>query len=172
LKQTRRDPAQGPPESAPTLINTARDGSEQTMSRFGAWIVWTGLIFLASAASAQMLAPYDAGRAPYRAGSDFDQPYAGPPPIAIRGVPRPPLPIPHAESRVVPLPAPKPATTGNSPEATPQSAADARTGTEMGTTPSAQVSATTGEAKRDAKPKPPAPQILPTREMPKVQALE
>ena len=236
------------------------------MKRCGGWAVWAGLIFATSAADAQMLAPYDAGRAHYQAASDFDQPpyeapptygappaygppgygappaygappppYVAPPPyayesavlppqevyvvlrengflplgvprlrgwvytiaamdragengrllidarsgriirfmpdywrggqfeeglsatfgpesallppIAIRGVPRPPLPIPSAENRAaVPLPTPKPTT--------------------------AQASTTVGEVKGEARPKPPAPQILPTQEMPKVQALE
>jgi hypothetical protein len=275
----------------------ARNGSEQTMKRCGGWAVWAGLIFATSGADAQMLAPYDAGRAHYQAASDFDQPYAEPPPtpyeapptygippgygappaysappppyvapppyayepavlppqeiyvllrengflplgvprlhgwvytvaamdragengrllidarsgriirfmpdywrggqfeeglsgtfgpasallppIAVRGVPRPPLPIPHAENRAVPLPTPKPTTAGDPGQPTRQSAADARTGAEIRTTPlaapPAQASATVGEVKGEAKPKPPAPQILPTQEMPKVQALE
>ena len=238
------------------------------MKRCGGWAVWAGLIFAASAADAQMLAPYDAGRAHYQTASDFEQPYAEPPPppyvapppyayepatlppqevyvvlrengflplgvprlhgwvyaiaamdrtgengrllidarsgriirfmpdywrggqfeeglsgtlgpesallppTAIRGVPRPPLPIPSAENRAaVPLPTPKP-TAGDPTESTRHSAADARTGAEIRTTPlaapPAQASATVGEVK----PKPPAPQILPTQEMPKVQGLE
>ena len=244
------------------------------MKRLAGWAACAGLIVATSAANAQMLAPYDAGRAHYQAASDFDQPYAEPPPtpygapptygppptygippgygappaygalpppyvapspyayesavlppqevyvvlrengflplgvprlngwvyaiaamdragengrllidarsgriirfmpdywrggqfeeglsgtfgpesaalppIAIRGVPRPPLPIPSAENRAaVPLPTPKPTT--------------------------AQASTTVGEVKGEARPKPPAPQILPTQEMPKVQGLE
>jgi hypothetical protein len=239
------------------------------MKRFAGWAACAGLIVATSAANAQMLAPYDAGRPHYQAASDFDQPYAEPqptpyeappiygtppgygvvppaygapspyvapppyayesavlppqevyvvlrengflplgvprlrgwvyaiaamdragengrllidarsgriirfmpdywrggqfeeglsgtfgpestmlPPIAIRGVPRPPLPIPSAENRAaaVPLPTPKPTT--------------------------ARASTTVGEVKGEAKPTPPAPQILPTQEMPKVQALE
>jgi hypothetical protein len=140
------------------------------MKRFAARAVWAGLIFAASAANAQMLAPYDLGRARYQAASNFEQPHAGPlpPPIAIRGVPRPPLPVPHAENRAVPLPTPKPATAGNPPEPTRQSTADAKTGTEIRIAPPVQASGTVGEAK----PKPTAPQILPTQAMPKVQALE
>jgi hypothetical protein len=279
----------------------ARKGSKQTMKRFAGWAACAGLIVATSAANAQMLAPYDAGRVHYQAASDFDQPYAEPPPTpyeapptygtppaygippaygappvygappppyvapppyayepavlppqevyvvlrengflplgiprlrgwvytiaamdragengrllidahsgriirfmpdywgggqfeeglsgrfgpeaalpptAIRGVPRPPLPIPHAENRAVPLPMPKPPA-GDSGEPTRQSAADARTGAEIRTTPLAapptQAGATVGEVKGEAKPKPPAPQILPTQEMPKVQALE
>ena len=44
------------------------------------WAVSAGLIVAASAASAQMLAPNDTGRSPYRAASDFEQPYPAPPP--------------------------------------------------------------------------------------------
>ena len=38
------------------------------------------LVLMAGAANAQMLAPYDAGRSPYAAVSDFDGPYAAMPP--------------------------------------------------------------------------------------------
>jgi hypothetical protein len=258
------------------------------MKRFAGWAFWAGVVLTASAADAQMLAPYDAGRGRYQAASDFDQPYEGPPtspyetppaygappgysdppaygappspyaapppyaygpavlppqevyavlrengflplgvprlrgwiytiaamdragdngrlvidarsgriirflpdywrggqfeeglsgifepesalppPTAIRGAPRPPLPIPNAEDRAVPLPTPKPSTAGNPGETTHQSASDARTGAEIRTAPPAQAGVTVGETR-----KPPAPQVLPTQEMPKVQTLE
>jgi len=41
------------------------------------WAVSAGLLLAASAAQAQMLAPYDAGRSPHRAVSDVDGPYPG-----------------------------------------------------------------------------------------------
>ena len=44
------------------------------------WVVSAGLILAASAAHAQMAAPSDATRSPYRATSDFDRPYPDVPP--------------------------------------------------------------------------------------------
>jgi len=44
------------------------------------WVVSAGLILAASAAHAQMAAPSDATRSPYRATSDFDRPDPGVPP--------------------------------------------------------------------------------------------
>jgi hypothetical protein len=44
------------------------------------WVVSAGLILAASAAHAQMMAPPDATRSPYRASSDFDRPDPGVPP--------------------------------------------------------------------------------------------
>ncbi len=44
------------------------------------WVVSAGLILAASAAQAQMAAPSDATRSPYRATSDFDRPYSEVPP--------------------------------------------------------------------------------------------
>ena len=79
------------------------------MKRCGGWAVWAGLIFATSAADAQMLAPYDAGRAHYQAASDFDQPpYEAPPTYGAPpayGAPPPPYvaPPPYAyEPAVLP----------------------------------------------------------------------
>jgi hypothetical protein len=44
------------------------------------WVVSAGLILAASAAHAQMVAPSDGARSPYRASSDFDRPDPGVPP--------------------------------------------------------------------------------------------
>jgi len=130
------------------------------------------------------------GPAPY--GESYDAaPMSGygpesalPPPIVIRGVPRPPAPIPHVASRNVPVPAPKPAVARRSPEPARQQSAAVETKpaptsapptapAQPGAAPSAQAaaspppsSATVGEAK------PAAPVIRPTQEMPKVQGLE
>ncbi|WP_024518384.1 hypothetical protein [Bradyrhizobium sp. Tv2a-2] len=79
-----------------------------------------------------------------------------PPPIAVRGVPRPPAPIPHVASRAVPLPAPKPAQTAAA-TSPPQVSAAA---------PPPPTSGTVGEVK------PPPPAIRPTQNMPAVQGLE
>jgi hypothetical protein len=50
------------------------------MKLFSGWVMSAGLVLMAGAANAQMLAPYDAGRSPYAAVSDFDGPYAAMPP--------------------------------------------------------------------------------------------
>jgi hypothetical protein len=50
------------------------------MKLFSGWVVSAGLVLMAGAANAQMLAPYDAGRSPYAAVSDIDGPYAAMPP--------------------------------------------------------------------------------------------
>jgi hypothetical protein len=105
-----------------------------------------------------------------------------PPPTVIRGVPRPPGLVPHVASRVVPLPAPKPA--AGSPPPAQQSAAiepkplttapPAQTHAQPPAQTNAPVSAqagavppavTVGEAK-------PAVVIQPTQAMPKAQGLD
>jgi hypothetical protein len=95
-----------------------------------------------------------------------------PPPIVIRGVPRPPAPVPHVASRTVPVPAPKPAIAAKPAEPAPQQSAaiEARPATPAASAPpAAQASApptsTVGEAK-------PAPVIRPTQQMPAAQGLE
>ncbi len=50
------------------------------MKLFSGWVMSAGLVLVAGAANAQMLAPYDAGRSPYAAVSDFEGPYAAMPP--------------------------------------------------------------------------------------------
>jgi hypothetical protein len=99
-----------------------------------------------------------------------------PPPTVVRGVPRPPAPIPHVASRTVPLPAPKPAaaTVEKPAERTQQSAtaskpAEAAAATQPQASASAQAPATTGAV---VEVKPLAPQIKPTQDMPAVQGLE
>jgi hypothetical protein len=50
------------------------------MKLFSGWVIPAGLVVMAGAANAQMLAPYDAGRSPYAAVSDINGPYAAMPP--------------------------------------------------------------------------------------------
>jgi hypothetical protein len=50
------------------------------MKLFSGWVMSAGLVLMAGASNAQMLAPYDAGRWPYAAVSDIDGPYAAMPP--------------------------------------------------------------------------------------------
>ena len=50
------------------------------MKLFTGWIVSAGLVLAATAANAQLLAPYEIGRSPYSVASDFDGPYAAMPP--------------------------------------------------------------------------------------------
>ncbi len=87
----------------------------------------------------------------------------------VRGVPRPPAPIPHIASRtpVVPLPRAMPPRGGEpkTPRAAEQSAAAQPKPAEAAPAPS-----TVGAAAATVKPS--EPQILPTQEMPKVQDLE
>ena len=49
------------------------------MKQFTGWIMSAGLVFTAAAANAQVLAPYQTGRTPYAAVSDFESPYAAMP---------------------------------------------------------------------------------------------
>lgn len=49
------------------------------MKQFTGWIMSAGLAFTAAAANAQVLAPYQSGRTPYAAVSDFEGPYAAMP---------------------------------------------------------------------------------------------
>jgi hypothetical protein len=89
LKQTRRDPAQGLPDSAVRL----RPGQESenalghhrsdwAMKLFTGWILSAGLVVVTGAANAQMPARADLGRSPYAVVSDVDGPYAAMPPEA------------------------------------------------------------------------------------------
>jgi hypothetical protein len=50
------------------------------MKLFSGWVMSAGLVLMAGAANAQMLAPSDPGRSPYAAVSDIDGPYAAMPP--------------------------------------------------------------------------------------------
>jgi hypothetical protein len=107
-------------------------------------------------------------------------PADAPPVSAVRGPPRPPASVPHVASRTPTVPLPKampqrpdePATAAKTPdkatsepakpsEPAPQSVAQAK--------PAAATPPATPPAVIEAKP---APQIQPTKEMPKVQGLE
>lgn len=114
-------------------------------------------------------APYDNGFPPERMSAEEPQGVL-PPPIVIRGVPRPPAPIPHVASRAVPRPAPKLPVAGALPDPTPRpsAAASARSApppVAQATVAPQGSAATIGETK-------PAPVIRPTQDMPKVQDLE
>ncbi|MFZ2157300.1 MAG: hypothetical protein WAV72_14425, partial [Bradyrhizobium sp.] len=52
------------------------------MKLFTGWVVSVGLVVAATAAQAQVLAPYGVGNSPYRAVSDVGGPYAAMPPEA------------------------------------------------------------------------------------------
>jgi len=52
------------------------------MKLFTGWIISAGLVVAAGPANAQVLAPYEAGRSPYRVVSDIGGPYAAMPPEA------------------------------------------------------------------------------------------
>src|SRR5882724_10941311 len=94
LKQTRRDPAQGPPDSTTNLLpgqqrrklRVGRYRSDWAMKLFTGWVMSAGLVFTAAAANAQVPAPDEIGRPAYVAVSDVGGPYAAMPPEAA--VPR------------------------------------------------------------------------------------
>jgi hypothetical protein len=95
-----------------------------------------------------------------------------PPPTVVRGVPRPPAPIPHVASRAVPLPAPKPvaAAVDRPAERPQQSAAVSRPAEPAAPKPQASAApVTTGTV---GEVKPPQVDIRPTQDMPAVQGLE
>jgi len=102
-------------------------------------------------------------------------PQAGPLRPPMRAVQRPPAPIPHVASRVVPMPQPvaplPPMPNPVPPAARPAAPAPAQSIAVESPAPAAAapapapVPSTVGQAR-------PAPQILPTQEMPKVQDLE
>jgi hypothetical protein len=88
LKQTRRDPAQGPPDSAMKLLpgprgeNAPGRGALQerwAMKLFTGWVMSAGLVFAAGAANAQMPAPYEIGSPRYTVVSDVGGPYGAVP---------------------------------------------------------------------------------------------
>jgi len=92
-------------------------------------------------------------------------PGAMPPPMVVRGIPRPPAPIPRVASRTVPVPTPKPLMTNKPGEPTQQSAAvEAKPAAPQAAAPAQAPNATVGEAK-------PVPQIMPTQKMPAAQGL-
>jgi hypothetical protein len=88
LKQTRRDPAEGPPDfatnfapgqerkDAPGLTSGLQEHS--AMKLFTGWVVAAGLVLASSGAQAQLLAPYEG----YTPVSDVSGPYAAMPPEA------------------------------------------------------------------------------------------
>jgi len=109
-------------------------------------------------------------------------PGALPPTIAVRGAPRPPALVPHVASRSVPVPKPSPVAAKPAMEpAKPVAEAAARPAAEPASQPAAAAPARTADAAPAATAAPatigqvparPAPTILPTQDMPKVQALE
>src|SRR6202035_2744904 len=68
-----------PNQRAKTLGACGALQERWAMKLFSGWVISAGLVLVAGAANAQMLAPYDAGRSPYAAVSDFEGPYAAMP---------------------------------------------------------------------------------------------
>lgn len=115
----------------------------------------------------------------YRMGDRFNDAAAygplSPPPSSVRSGPRPPASVPHVSSRrdLVPIPRASPSQTGQA------NGGPVKPATEPAQR-SAAIDAKPGEAQTAvqaapppaAEPKRDAPQILPTQEMPKVQALD
>jgi hypothetical protein len=91
LKQTRRDPAQGPPDFATNFApGQEREDAKgpasglqerSAMKLFTGWVVAAGLVLAVSGAQAQLLAPYEG----YTPVSDVGGPYAAMPPEAPVG---------------------------------------------------------------------------------------
>ena len=93
--------------------------------------------------------------------------------MSVRGVPRPPASVPHVASRTVPLPkAPPPRTSEPKPLAATPAAEPAQQAAAVETKPAGESTTPQGPAPAVVQAKPAEPQILPTREMPKVQDLE
>jgi len=90
-----------------------------------------------------------------------------PPVSTIRGVPRPPRPVPHVATRTVPMPKASPLAAKPAPEPAQQSAAVVKPA-EAPAAPPPAAAPTVGQAK----PAAPAPSIQPTQEMPQAQGLE
>ena len=109
----------------------------------------------------------------HRMGNNFNEdltvlegpPGALPPPTHVRGTPRPPRSIPHVASHTVPVPKASPLAT--KPEAQPAQQQSAATQPKPAEAPAAPPAVTTGLA-----PAKPTAQIVPTQDMPKVQALD
>jgi len=92
LKQARRDPAQGLPDFAARLppgrkrnpssedtMGAGITGEQYAMKLFMGWAVSAGLVFVAAAANAEVLAPAEMGRPPVTRVSDVGGPYAAVP---------------------------------------------------------------------------------------------
>jgi hypothetical protein len=119
--------------------------------------------------------------------SPYGRQAALPPPTVIRGAPQQQAPVPPLASHAVPVPAPKPVTTAKPAQGSVQgsvqgSQQSAAVETKPPQAPPAQTAATQPQAPQAAAASPqpnatvaqskPAPQILPTQEMPKAQGLE
>jgi hypothetical protein len=110
--------------------------------------------------------------------SAYVPPGAPPPTIAVRAAPRPPASVPHVASRSVPVPKPSPVATKPAVEPAKPAEVAARPAVEPPSQPAAAKTADAAPAATAAPatigqvPAKPAPAILPTQDMPKVQALE
>ena len=90
--------------------------------------------------------------------SDLRSPYGAQaelPPTAVRGVPRPPAPVPHVANRAIPMPAPKPAAL----DATAAKRAEPEQKSAGGQTP---AEATAAQPQSSAVPTPPAAEWMST----------
>src|SRR6266480_3269374 len=135
------------------------------MKAFAGLAVTAGLIVAIPVANAQTRAPHDAGKSPHHAASHSNRPYFGMPlQTMLRNLLRPPASIPHVARHSVPLPPPKPTEVAAGP-AEPPAVSQTKTADAASGPPSERTGAV-GEANL------PTPQILPTQDMPAVQALE
>jgi hypothetical protein len=132
------------------------------MKAFARLAVTAGLIVAIPVANAQTWAPHDAEKSSHHAASHSNRPYFGRPlQTMLRDLLRP---ISHVVRHRVPLPPPKPTEVAAGP-AEPAAVSQAKTA-DVASGPPSESTGAVGQAK------PPTPQILPTKDMPTVQALE
>ena len=135
------------------------------MKAFAGLAVTAVLIVATPVANAQKWVPYDAGKSPHHAASHSNRPSFGMSlQTMLRHLLRPSASIPHVARHRVPLPPPKPTEVAAGP-AEPAAVSQAK----MADAPSGPPSESTGTV---GEANPPTPQILPTQDMPAVQALE
>jgi hypothetical protein len=132
------------------------------MKAFARLAVTAGLIVAIPVAIAQTGAPHDAEKSSHHAASHSNRPYFGRPlQTMLRNLTRP---ISRLVRHGVPLPPPKPTEVAAGP-AEPAAVSQAKTA-DVASGPPSESTGAVGQAK------PPTPQILPTQDMPTVQALE
>ena len=135
------------------------------MKAFAGLAVTAGLIVAISVANAQTWAPSNARKSPHHAASHSTRPSFGMSlQTMLRHLLRPSASIPHVARHRVPLPPPKPTEVAAGP--TEPAAVSQAKMADVASGPPSESTGTVGESN------PPTPQILPTQDMPAVQALE
>jgi hypothetical protein len=134
------------------------------MKAFAGLAVTAGLIVAIPVANAQTWAPSNARKSPHHAASHSNRPSFGMSlQTMLRHLLSPSASIPHVARHRVPLPPPKPTEVAAGP-AEPAAVSQAKMA-DAASDPPSESTGTVGA-------NPPTPQILPTQDMPAVQALE